>query len=145
MRRSRHKAAIEEFIANLEVGDPILAQERYTALFDMSPSTTLNVTYHLWGDGEKRARLLTRLQQEYARAGLEKKSSELPDFLPLILEFMASAPGATRSAAIKKSLAGIETLVKRLKPLAANYSGLLESLADMIVELPKEHTAARVT
>ena len=145
MHRGPRRASIEDFIAHLEGEDAIHAQEQYTALFDMSPSTTLNVTYHLWGDGEKRARLLTRLQQVYAGAGLEKKSLELPDYLPLILEFMASVPEAMRSGAIKTSLKGIETLVERLKPLASYYSGLLEPLAEINREPAKEQAAAGVT
>ena len=111
----------------------------------MSPSTTLNVTYYLWGDGEKRARLLTRLQQVYAWAGLEKKSLELPDFLPLILEFLASAPEATQSGAIKTSLRGVESLVEHLKPIASHYSGLLEPLIELIMEPAEEQTAVSVT
>ena len=145
MPRGPRRASIEEFIAHMEGEDAIHAQEQYTALFDMSPSTTLNVTYHLWGDGEKRARLLTRLQQVYAWAGLEKKSLELPDFLPLILEFLASAPEATQSGAIKTSLRGVESLVEHLKPIASHYSGLLEPLIELIMEPAEEQTAVSVT
>jgi nitrate reductase delta subunit len=145
MHRGPRKTSIEEFIAHLEGVDAIDAQEQYTALFDMSPSTTLNVTYHLWGDGEKRARQLTRLQQVYAGAGLEKKSLELPDFLPLILEFLASAPEATQSGAIKTSLKGIETLVEHLKPIASHYSGLLEPLMELIMEPAQDKAVAIVT
>ena len=145
MHRGPRRASIEEFIAHLEGEDAIRAQEQYTALFDMSPSTTLNVTYHLWGDGEKRARLLTRLQQEYTCAGLEKKSPELPDFLPLILEFMASVPEAAQSGAIKTSLKGFETIVERLKPIASHYAGLLEALTELIMEPAEEQTAISVT
>ena len=145
MHRGPRRASIEEFIAHLEGVDAIHAQEQYTALFDMSPSTTLNVTYHLWGDGEKRAHLLTRLQQEYAGAGLEKKSTELPDFLPLILEFLASVPKAAQSRVIKTSLKGVETLVERLKPIASHYSGLLEPLMELIVEPAEDKAVASVT
>jgi nitrate reductase delta subunit len=145
MHPGPRRASIEKFIAHIEGEDAIHLQEQYTALFDMSPSTTLNVTYHLWGDGEKRAHLLTRLQQEYAGAGLEKKSTELPDFLPLILEFLASVPKAAQSRVIKTSLKGVETLVERLKPIASHYSGLLEPLIELIIEPAKEHTAASVT
>jgi nitrate reductase assembly molybdenum cofactor insertion protein NarJ len=74
MHRGPRRASIEKFITRLEGEEAIHLQEQYTALFDMSPPTTLNVTYHLWGDGEKRARLLTKLQQVYAGANLEKKS-----------------------------------------------------------------------
>ena len=145
MHLGPRRASVEKFIAHIEGEDAIHVQEQYTALFDMSPSTTLNVTYHLWGDGEKRARLLTRLQQEYADAGLDKKSLELPDFLPLILEFMASVPEAKQSRAIKASLESIETLVERLKPIASHYSGLLEPLMDLIAEPAEDQTTARVT
>ena len=145
MPRGPRRASIEKFITRLEGEDAIHLQEQYTALFDMSPSTTLNVTYHLWGDGEKRARLLTRLQQLYAKAGLEKKSLELPDFLPLILEFMASVPNATQSGAIQASLKGIETLVERLKPIDCHYAGLLEPLMELIMEPVEEKAVAAVT
>jgi nitrate reductase delta subunit len=145
MPRGPRRASIEKFITRLEGEDEIHLQEQYTALFDMSPSTTLNVTYHLWGDGEKRARLLTRLQQLYAKAGLEKKSLELPDFLPLILEFMANVPNATQSGAIQASLEGIETLVARLKPIDCHYAGLLEPLMELIMEPVEEKAFAAVT
>jgi nitrate reductase delta subunit len=145
MPRGPRRASIEKFITRLEGEEAIHVQEQYTALFDMSPSTTLNVTYHLWGDGEKRARLLTRLQQEYADAGLEKKSLELPDFLPLILEFLASVPKAAQSGVIKTSLKGVESLVGRLKPVASHYSGLLEPLIELIMGQADEQATASVT
>ena len=145
MPRGPRRASIEKFITRLEGEEAIHVQEQYTALFDMSPSTTLNVTYHLWGDGEKRARLLTRLQQLYAGAGLEKKSLELPDFLPLILEFLASEPKAAQSGVIKTSLKGVESLVERLKPVASHYSGLLEPLIELILGPADEQATASVT
>jgi nitrate reductase delta subunit len=144
MNPGQFRVSIEQFLADLEPGNALQVQERYTSLFDMNPSTTLNMTYHLWGDGEKRARLLTRLQQEYARAGLEKNSPELPDFLPLILEFLAVVPKAKRFDTIQKSLAGIDTLVARLKPIAAPYAGLLEPLAGMFNAQAEERAAAAV-
>jgi nitrate reductase delta subunit len=145
MPNGPRRASIEKFIARIEGKEATHLQEQYTALFDMNPSTTLNVTYHLWGDGEKRARLLTSLQQEYAHAGLEKESVELPDFLPLILEFLASVPKAAQSRAIKTSLKGVESLVERLKPIAFHYSGLLEPLLEFIMEPSEDQTAVNVS
>ena len=142
MRPGPCKAAIKAFMAYLEAGTGLQLQERYTALFDMSPSTTMNMTYHLWGDGEKRARLLTGLQQEYARAGLEKSTTELPDHLPLILEFMAVVPQARQFETIKKSLAGIDKLVDHLQPVAASYAALLAPLSAMLKEQEQKRTAA---
>ena len=131
MNRDLYRASIVVFLKDIEAYDALQVQEQYTALFDMSPSTTLNMTYHLWGDSEKRARLLTSLQQEYASADLEKSTSELPDYLPLILEYMAIVPHAKRSDVIKKSLQGLDTLFERLKPVAPSYARLLEPLTGM--------------
>ena len=128
MPDGRRKTALEAFLADQEGQSALEVQTQYTALFDMRPSTTLNITYHLWGDGEKRARLLSRLQQAYTRAGFEKTSPELPDFLPMMLEFMAAVPRVEWSEAIQKSLEALEPLIDRLKPVAAPYSGLLEPL-----------------
>ena len=136
------KTSLAAFISHLAAGDPLHVQQQYTALFDMRPATTLNVTYHLGGDGAKRARLLTRLQQAYKEAGLEKSSSELPDYLPLILEFIATVPQAKDAAVIQKSLAGIDTLAARLKPDAPIYAGLLAPLAAMFKDRSENRTAA---
>jgi nitrate reductase delta subunit len=142
MPEGRRKTAIEAFIADLEGHSALEVQTQYTALFDMSPSTTLNVTYHLWGDGEKRARLLSRLQQTYTRAGFERTSSELPDFLPMMLEFMAAVPRVEWSEPIQKSLETLDTLIDRLKPVAAPYSGLLEPLRSISGAKTQPRTAA---
>lgn len=142
MSRGPRRASIEQFIAHIESKEALDAQAQYTALFDMSPATTLNMTYHLWKEGEKRAQLLTRLQQEYKRAGLEKSSSELPDYLPLILEFMAAAPQAAGAEAMVKSLEGIEALAALLKPIAAHYSGLMEPLVEWSLGQIQQRCAA---
>lgn len=136
----RCKAGIEGFLENVENCSTLEMRERYTALFDMNPSTTLNVTYHIWGDGEKRARLLTDLQQTYSSAGFEKTTTELPDFLPLMLEFMAEVPEARRFETIQKSLKGIEKVVERLRKTDPPYSDLLAPLAGILREEIKDRT-----
>ena len=84
---------------------------------------------------------MTGLQQEYARAGLEKSTTELPDHLPLILEFMAVVPRARQSETIKMSLAGIDTLVDHLQPVAAPYAAVLAPLCAMLTEQDQKRTA----
>ncbi len=96
---SETKPAIQAFIGELKTQPLIRVQERYTAVFDMDPATTLNITYHAFGDNEKRAAALANLQHNYAQAGWIRVTGELPDYLPLMLEFLygLSAPGACRA------------------------------------------------
>jgi nitrate reductase delta subunit len=141
LNQGRERAGIEAFLADLKTHDALQLQERYTAAFDLNPSTTLNLTYHQWGDSEKRAAALTRLQQLYLDAGYEKSSGELPDYLPLVLEFMASVSEAQRSEPIRKCLTSLETIVDRLRPIALPYAELLTPLAATFKDQPQVQTA----
>lgn len=127
--RGQERAAIEAFLADLKEHSILHLQERYTAAFDLSPSTTLNMTYHHWGDGEKRAAALVALHRIYRDAGYDIDSGELPDYLPLVLEFLATGPDPLRSDPIQRCLANLDTIVDRLRPIAAPYAELLTPLA----------------
>ena len=127
----RERTAIEAFLTEVKTRKAIQLQERYTAAFDLNPSTTLNMTYHKWGDSEKRAAALTRLQRIYMGAGYERETGELPDYLPLMLEFMASVPEAQQFETIRQCLKGLETVVDRLRQIAPPYAELLNPLADI--------------
>ena len=121
---------IAEFLDYLKSQPLIRLQETYTAAFDMNPSTTLNMTYHLLGDGEKRAGMMALLRQLYFDAGYDCAPDELPDFLPLMLEFTAVCPEGTHMDLIDACLAEIGPLAARLRDTASPYSALLASLAD---------------
>ena len=127
----RRKAGIDGFLAAVRTQSAFQLQERYTAAFDLSPATTLNITYHIWGDGEKRAAALMRLQQQYANAGYDKTTTELPDYLPLMLEFLAVFPDARQSGHFRNCFAKLDMVVDRLQEIAPPYASLLQPLAGM--------------
>lgn len=123
---------------------PVQAQERYTAIFDMQPATTLNVTYHLHGDNEKRAAALARLQHGYEMAGWERITGELPDYLPMMLEFLSICSDPEHIQFVWQCLQGLQPLVKRLGESAPVYANLLQSVYRMAInrgQLPTEVTA----
>jgi nitrate reductase delta subunit len=127
----RRKSGVEAFLATVNAHSTLQLQERYTAAFEMNPATTLNITYHIWGDGEKRAGALSRLQQLYAHAGYAKTSTELPDYLPLMLEFLAVFPEAQQSEPFRRCFGKMDLLVDRLRKIAPPYAALLQPLAGM--------------
>jgi len=67
-------------------------QRRYVETFDFVRRSSLYLTYHLLGDRRHRGMALLTLKQRYTAAGLELDDRELPDFLPVMLEFAALAP-----------------------------------------------------
>lgn len=69
-------------------------QEEYVRAFDFDRRASLHLTYHTFGDRRQRGLELVKLKRRYAEAGLELTEAELPDYLPVMLEFAALAPDA---------------------------------------------------
>ena len=69
--------------------DLITLQENYVATFDRNPSQSLHMFEHLHGENRDRGSALVNLLQEYQKAGFEPQGYELPDYLPLFLEFLS--------------------------------------------------------
>ena len=94
--------AVERFLDALGRLDPLDAQERYVALFDRNRSLSLHLYEHVHGESRDRGQALVRLQELYRLHGLEVDARELPDYLPLFLEFLSllpRKPAAARAAA----------------------------------------------
>jgi len=124
------RRVIMEFLDFLNSEPLLRLQETYTAAFDMNPSTALNMTYHLSGDGEKRAGIMVLLQQSYQVSGYEGPAHDLPDFLPAMVEFLTVCPDSARADLFWQCFAGLEGLVQRLREPAPSYARLLDLLAD---------------
>jgi nitrate reductase delta subunit len=132
--RAETKSAVQMFIGELKSQPPIGVQERYTAVFDMDPTTTLNITYHAFGDNEKRAAALAYLQHTYEQAGWARVTGELPDYLPLMLEFLSVCADPRHAQAVWQCLQSMPPLVARLEEKAPVYAALLQPIVRMAVE-----------
>ncbi|SFU31443.1 nitrate reductase molybdenum cofactor assembly chaperone [Alicyclobacillus macrosporangiidus] len=76
----------------------------YVATFDMQETTALYLTAHELGDSRERGAALLRLHAMLRAAGLEPVRGELPDYLPLLLEFLAAKPAGMPTEALEKRL-----------------------------------------
>ncbi|MCF8050228.1 MAG: nitrate reductase molybdenum cofactor assembly chaperone [Desulfobacterales bacterium] len=123
------QTAAEGFLSYLGAHPPIRLQENFTAAFDMRPETTLNLTYHAFGDNEKRAAALARLQHVYDQAGWERTTGELPDYLPLMLEFLSIQPRPESVLPVWQCLRATAALAAGLEKTAPVYAALLRPLA----------------
>jgi len=123
---------LSHFMTLMKSQSLLKLQEHYTAVFDMNPSASLNLTYHLMGDREERGRALAELLDVYRQAGLEPAVNELPDFLPLLLEFLAAAPPADAHAPILRCLAAVPALAGRLKASGSLYAVPLELICETV-------------
>ena len=78
--------------------------------------------------------MLARLQQRYQDAGYERITGELPDYLPMMLEFLSVCPDTENTGLIWQSLRGLEGVVNRLQKTAPPYAALLQPLIPMVAK-----------
>lgn len=116
------------FVDEIGTHDLYELQERYVFLFDRTRSLSLHLFEHVHGESRDRGQAMVDLRALYERAGLEVDARELPDFLPLFLEYLSLRPRDEARALLKEPLAIVaalrERLVKRSSPYAAVFRAL---------------------
>jgi nitrate reductase delta subunit len=120
------------FLAYSEDTPPIELQEVYTRAFDLDPAASLHLTYHLLGDSEDRGKALAGLLWVYHREGFDAAIGELPDYLPLMLEFLALCPEPRDAALLWSCLGAVAGLAQRLTEKQHAYAKLMGLAADIL-------------
>ncbi|MDO5570067.1 MAG: nitrate reductase molybdenum cofactor assembly chaperone [Bacteroidales bacterium] len=86
----RSKKNLQQFIDAFKEKDILDWQESYSSLFDCTPVSSLYIFDHVYGDSKMRGMAMVDLKQLYSSEGMDINSSELPDYLPLYLEFLSN-------------------------------------------------------
>jgi nitrate reductase molybdenum cofactor assembly chaperone NarJ/NarW len=126
-----HQNGILDFVDTIKKMPLLHLQEHYTGIFDINPKTCLNLTYHTIGDSEDRGRALAKLDQVYRQAGYERTTQELPDYLPLILEFIAQCPEAEGIDLLWSQLDAVKNIAENFGNTESPYRFLFEILANL--------------
>jgi nitrate reductase delta subunit len=105
-----------------------LLQRDHVERFELSKRGSLHLTYHLHGDSRQRGLALLRLRQAYAAAGWDADPAELPDFLPLMLEFAALAPAGMEL--LEGQREAIELIAAAQREEGSAYAELLAAVTD---------------
>lgn len=71
---------------------PVEWERRYVETFDFQKERALHLTFHEWDETIERAGALVALKEQVERAGFVCPEDELPDYIPLLLEFLAEKP-----------------------------------------------------
>lgn len=135
------RARITAVTRHLRSLPPIEAAQRYAAVFDHTRRCSLHLTYHRHGDTRARGMALLALKRAYRQAGFRPPESELPDFLPLMLEFAALAPEPGRRA-ILQCRPGLELLRRALAERSDPYAPVLDALCRRLPEAGRRERAA---
>ena len=126
------------FLGYLQSTPLLRAQEYYTQTFDLNPATCLYLTWGRFGDGKERGPDLARLLRTYLDGGFECVSKDLPDYLPMVLEFASVCPDDSGFELLREFCPEIEKLHARLQESGSPYAGLLALLAETVAASPAE-------
>lgn len=138
-------AALAPLVDHLATTPLLELQQHYVTTFDLKRRCCLYLTYYLNGDTRRRGMALWRFQETYRLGGMRPTSGELPDFLPVVLEFAADDAG-TEAAALSlldEHREGLEVLAAALDRFASPYSAAVRAVVDVLPELtPAQREAA---
>lgn len=141
-----HARALLRLARRLGAGDPLDRQEEYVKLFDRGRSTSLHLFEHVHGDTRNRGPAMIELAQAYQAAGFAIDGNELPDYLPLFLEFLAVAPSETAHAMLSQAAPIIDQLHARLlaraQPPARAYAAVVAAALAEAGALPQAKSTA---
>jgi nitrate reductase delta subunit len=116
-------------IAGLDLYD---AQERYVFLFDRTRSLSLHLFEHVHGESRDRGQAMVDLMAMYEADGFEIDARELPDYLPMFLEYLSMKPAGEASELLGQTahiVAALRERLKKRKSVYVNAFGVLEALA----------------
>ena len=121
--------ALERFCTWFTEEPPLAVQQHYVEVFDLQRSCGLYLSYYGEGDRRARGQTLLRLGRMYRAAGLPLEGSELPDYLPVMLEFAATAPQRRGETVLREQRPALELLRAGLHDRGSPYAAVIEAVS----------------
>jgi nitrate reductase delta subunit len=122
---AQERDELMQLISWMQLHNLIGMQSDYVRTFDMTPEHDLHLTHHLFGDDSGRGPSLIDLSEHYKAAGLEVDENEIPDFLPLILEYVSMLDDMQARVFLGDAAKVITVLAENLEKAKSPYSRLL--------------------
>lgn len=122
------RAALYRLIDELAASDVYDLQERYGLLFDRTRALSLHLFEHVHGEGRDRGQAMVDLLKLYEENGYTPASSELPDFLPLFLEYASLQAPHTAIELVGQPATVIAALRERLAKRGSAYEAAMAAL-----------------
>jgi nitrate reductase delta subunit len=128
-------------IDELATGDLLDVEERYVELFDRGRATSLHLFEHLHGEARDRGQAMVDLKRRYERSGYELSSHELPDYLPVVLEYLSCRDRAEIREMLSDCAHILKTIAGALLARGSSYAAVLQALLVIAGEAPLDAAA----
>lgn len=136
------RRALRPLVEGLAGRDIYDLEEQFVLLFDRSRTLSLNLFEHVHGESRDRGGAMVSLVETYREGGFDPVTSELPDHLPVLLEFLATRPFAEARDTLADAAHIFAALHTRLERRESNYGAVFASLLQLAgVKADKEAVA----
>ena len=130
----RHLAALTPLLTRLASRETIESEETYVGLFDRSRMLSLHLFEHVHGEGRDRGQAMVDLLSLYDSGGYRIEADELPDYLPLFVEFLSTRPEAEARESLGDIAHILTAMHARLKGRDPAYAAVLGALLELAGE-----------
>ncbi len=135
---ARIRSQLHKLLTELATGDLYDLQERYVLLFDRTRSLSLHLFEHVHGESRDRGQAMIDLKAQYEKNGLLICTAELPDFVPLFLEFLSTRPLAEACELLGQPAHILSAMAERLRKRKSAYESVFRALVALASVKPKD-------
>ncbi|WP_420474972.1 nitrate reductase molybdenum cofactor assembly chaperone [Noviherbaspirillum sp. ST9] len=122
------KATLQPLFAHLAGEDLLTLQENYVSTFDRNPSHSLHLFEHIHGESRDRGQAMVDLMQEYKKHGLQMCADDLPDYVPLFLEFLSQVDKDESDRLLSDAVHVLAHLGRKLAANNSPYAVVLQAV-----------------
>lgn len=133
------REAFARFLGWLRTTPPIEVAQHYVATFDLRRRCALYLTYYRYGDTRKRGMSMLAFKSAYRAAGYEPTDDELPDYLPLVLDFAALSSHGDRL--LRGHRGDLELLRRAVHEAGSPYADVVEAVCATLPGLARRELA----
>lgn len=135
---------LDRLLDDIESKDLYDLQERYVLLFDRTRSLSLHLFEHVHGESRDRGQAMIDLKTLYESNGLAISATELPDFLPLFLEYLSTRPLAEAAETLGQTAHILSALAERLAKRGSPYEAAFQALLAIAAAKPDDSDVAEL-
>jgi nitrate reductase delta subunit len=132
----RHQ--LHRLLTEFATGDLSDLQERYVLLFDHTRCLSLHLFEHVHGESRDRGQAMIDLKAQYEAHNLFMTAAELPDFVPLFLEYLSLLPAQEACETLAQPAHIFAAIAERLRKRKSSYEAVFRALVALSAAKPKE-------
>lgn len=135
---------LEPLMQSFRTEELLDLQSAYSELFDRSRSLSLHLFEHVHGDSRERGQAMIDLGEQYVASGFFLDKSELPDFVPVFLEYASCLPAEEAREMLAQPAHVFAALAERLDKRGSDYAAIFHALVGLAGERPDAQAVADV-